>query len=321
MLRYIFQRMVAAAVTFLVIIVVVFFVVRNMPGTIFQPNPETMSPRVIELIMAKYHLDKSLPEQFMYFLADYIRLDFGHSFLVRPSMPVYDIVLERLPITIQLNIFSSLGVILPFGLLFGITLALKKDSFYDHFGSTWIMIFISAPSFVIAALMQYTLAFRLGIFPIILHPERALSWTKFYSMILPIMALSFGGIASMARMLRAELSETLTSDFMLLAQAKGLTYNQSIWRHALRNACVPMASTFLFLFIGVMGGSIVIENIFSVPGMGTIMVAAIRSNDHPLTLAIVYLYTLIGLGMAILADLSFGIVDPRIRMGGRKGAE
>jgi oligopeptide transport system permease protein len=140
-------------------------------------------------------------------------------------------------------------------------------------------------------------------------------------MIPPILALSFGGIAGMARMLRAELAETLTGDFMLLAKAKGLTYGQTIWRHALRNACVPLATTFLYLFLGILGSSIVIENIFSVPGLSRTMIYAIQSNDHPLTMAIVYFYALIGLFMAILADLSYGVVDPRIRMGGRKNEE
>jgi oligopeptide transport system permease protein len=206
-------------------------------------------------------------------------------------------------------------------MFFGITMALRKDKLYDHVTSTAVVFFISVPSFVIAALLQYVVAFRWGWFPIILEPVVGLTWEKFYSMILPILALSFGGIAGMSRMLRAELAETLTSEFMLLAKAKGLKYRQTIWRHALRNACVPMATTFLCLFLGILGSSIVIEQIFAVPGLSRLMLDSLRSNDHPLTLAIVYFYALIGLFMAILADLSYGIVDPRIRMGGRKSAE
>ena len=320
MLRYVFQRIAAALVTFLVIICVVFFVVKAMPGSIFQPNPRQINPRAIELINAKYHLDKSLPEQFLIFISNYIRFDFGASLVVRPGLPVLEVIMERLKVTIQLNLFSGFFV-LPMGMIFGITMALRKDTLYDHAASTAVVFFISVPSFVLAALLQYFVAFKGGLFPVILSPEETLTWTKFYSMILPILALSFGGIAGMARMLRAELAETLTSDFMLLAKAKGLTYGQTIWRHALRNACVPLATTFLYLFLGILGSSIVIENIFSVPGLSRTMIYAIQSNDHPLTMAIVYFYALIGLFMAILADLSYGVVDPRIRMGGRKNEE
>ena len=168
--------------------------------------------------------------------------------------------------------------------------------------------------------MQYLLGFKLGWFPLLLAPEEHLNWTKFYSMIMPILALSFGGIASIARTLRAELAEVLTMDFMQLAKAKGLSYGQTITRHALRNSCVPLASTFLYLFLGVLGSSLVIEQIFGVPGMSKIMLAAINGKDHWLTMGCIIFYTLIGLLMAILADLSYGIVDPRIRMGGGKDA-
>ena len=166
--------------------------------------------------------------------------------------------------------------------------------------------------------MQYFLAYKLEWFPLILSAEDHLTWTKFYSMILPILALSFGGIASIARTLRAELAEVLTMDFMLLAKAKGFTYRQAITRHALRNSCVPLASTFLYLFLGVLSSSLVIEQIFGVPGLSKTLLASINGKDHWLTMGIVIFYVFIGLFMAILADLSYGIVDPRIRMGGKK---
>ena len=119
-------------------------------------------------------------------------------------------------------------------------------------------------------------------------------------------------------LLSAELAEVLTMDFMLLAKAKGFTYRQAITRHALRNSCVPLASTFLYLFLGVLSSSLVIEQIFGVPGLSKTLLASINGKDHWLTMGIVIFYVFIGLFMAILADLSYGIVDPRIRMGGKK---
>ena len=320
MLRYIGQRLIGLVITFFVIITVVFFVVRSMPGSVFQPDPNRLSPVAMELIIERYHLDRTIPEQFVFFLRDYIRFDFGRSLVLRPRVPVMEILADRLPITIQLNLFAN-AVVLPVGLIFGISLALRKDSLYDHVGSVLIMLLISVPSFVMAALMQFFLASRLGWFPILLAPEPHFNWARFYSMILPILALSFGGIVGVARILRAELAETMNSEFLLLAKAKGLKYRQTVWRHALRNACVPMAATFLLLFIGILSGSIVIEQIFSVPGMATIMFNAINVHDHPLVLAIIYFYVLIGLFMAILMDLSYGVLDPRIRMGARKSEQ
>jgi oligopeptide transport system permease protein len=178
--------------------------------------------------------------------------------------------------------------------------------------------FISAPAFIIATLMQYFIAFRLGWGDIILAAETRLNWARFRSMILPILALSFFPIANMGRLLRAELSEALTSDFMLLARAKGQTYAQAIIRHALRISCVPLLGVFLGMFIFILSGSLVIEEIFSIPGIARVMVRAINVHDYQLLLAILYFYIVISLLFSIIADIGLGIIDPRIRMGGRK---
>lgn len=316
MLKYALQRLVAAAFTLLVIIVIVFFVLHSMPGDIIDFSPK-LDPAIRQAIINKYHLDEPLIVQFMYTMTDYLHLDFGYSLKVRPGVPVFDVILERLAVTIQLNYFAAL-VILPFGMIFGITMAIKKDTLYDVVASSFVILLISVPSFVLAAVMQYVLGFKLGWFPLILSPEHNLTWTKFYSMIMPIMSLAFGSIAGIARTLRAELAEVLTMDFMLLAKAKGLTYRQTITKHAMRNACVPLSATFLYLFLGVLSSSLVIEQIFGVPGLSKTMLAAINGKDHWLTMGDVIFYVIIGLCMAILADLSYGVIDPRIRVGGKK---
>lgn len=316
MVKYVLQRIIAAFLTFLVIIVVVFCVLHSMPGSIIDFSPK-MDPAIRQVIIDKYHLDEPMIVQFGYTMRDYLQFDFGYSLKVRPGVEVFQVVLERLPVTIQLNYFAAF-LILPVGMLFGISMAIKKDSAYDYAASSFVILLISVPSFVLAAVMQYVLGYKLGWFPLILSAESSLTWTKLYSMILPILALSFGSIASIARTLRAELAEVLTMDFMLLAKAKGLNYSQTIMKHALRNSCVPLAGTFLYLFLGVLSSSLVIEQIFGVPGLSKTMIESINAKDHWLTMGIVIFYVLIGLFMAILADLSYGIVDPRIRMGGKK---
>ncbi len=316
MLKYALQRVIAAFFTFIIIVIVVFFVLRAMPGNIIDISPD-LDPAIREVIEDKYHLNEPLIVQFVYSMQDYLQLDFGISIKVRPGVEVFDVIMERLLVTIQLNYFAA-AIILPFGIFFGITMAIKKDTIFDYTTSTFVILLISVPSFVLAALMQYFLGFKLGWFPLILSPEETLTWTKFYSMIMPILALSFGSIASISRTLRAELAEVLTMDFMLLAKAKGLNYRQTITAHALRNSCVPLASTFLYLFLGVLSSSLVIEQIFGVPGLSRIMIESINAKDHWLTMGIVIFYVFLGLFMAILADLSYGIVDPRIRVGGKK---
>ena len=177
MIKYIIQRIIAAFFTFLVIVVVVFFVIHSMPGDIIDLSSK-IDPTVREVILDKYHLNDPLIVQFGYTMADYLHFDFGYSLKIRPGVPVLQVVLERLPITIQLNYFAAL-LILPVGLILGIIMAIKKDTVFDHISSSLVILLISVPSFVLAALMQYFLAYKLGWFPIILEAEESLTWSKF----------------------------------------------------------------------------------------------------------------------------------------------
>ncbi|MCY9722402.1 ABC transporter permease [Paenibacillus apiarius] len=315
MLRYISQRLVAMAITLFLIISLLFFLVHSMPGSIIS---DPMLPVDIkERIEAKYHLDKPLVVQYVYFLGDFLTFDFGDSIKVQPKVPVFDIIKDKLPITIQLNILALLFT-LPFGIMFGIWAALKKNTATDHTLNMMVVLFISVPSFVIAALLQYIVAFKWELVPILLSTEQALTWTKFKSMILPILALSFGEIAIITRYLRAELCKALNSDYMLLARTKGLSQMQATLRHAIRNSFIPLSNIIIPMFFSILSGAIVIENIFSVPGLGSLSVNSINALDHPLTIAVMFFYSLIGLISILVVDLSYGIIDPRIRMGGKK---
>jgi oligopeptide transport system permease protein len=276
-----------------------------------------VTQHTVDTLMARFGWDQPLPVQFFRMVRNYLQLDFGISLVIRHNVPVIDVMATHLPVTVQLNFFA-LFFILPMGLFFGVTTALLKNSLYDHTASTFVVIFIAAPGFVVAALLQYFIAFRLGWFPILLAPVEQLNWTRFHSMILPILAVSFGPIAHMARVMRAELTEAITSDYMLLARAKGQSYRQAILHHAFRNACVPLTATFLFLFTGLLTGSLVVETIFGIPGISRILVTSINVNDIQLTLAILYFYLGVTLITNILVDLGLGIMDPRIRMGGKR---
>lgn len=286
----------------------------SMPGSFIQDNK--LPAEVKRAMEDKYHLNEPLMVQYGYFLKDFVRGDFGISLVINPKVPVNEVLATKIPVSMQLNIFSLIFT-MPIAMILGIWAAIRKNKLADQVISFLIILFISVPSFIFATLMQYFLAFKLGWFPIITTPEKNLTWTKFHSMILPILALSFGSIAGVARYTRAELTEALNSEYMLLAKSKGLSQVQATTRHALRNSFIPLANIIIPMFIQIMGGSLVIEKIFSIPGMGNVMVDAINAHDFPLAIGVLFWFSLLSLITILIVDLSYGIIDPRIRLGGR----
>jgi len=228
------------------------------------------------------------------------------------------VFLQKLPNTIVLNAYSSLMAV-PLGLLLGILAALKKNKWQDHLISTGVMVLVSVPSYVYAFLIQYVLCFLLGWFPMVMEPTTNLfTFATFKSMFPAVLAMSLGSIAGYARFTRAELTEVLTSDYLLLARTKGLTRAQTTMRHALRNAMVPIFPSIIAEVIAVLGGSLIIESIFGVPGVGPLYVSSITAKDYNFFILLSTFYTVIGLVAGIVVDLSYGIIDPRIRMGSKK---
>ncbi len=313
--RYIFQRIIALLITLFIILSISFMVIRLMPDSVYKDVD--LPPKVLEAINSKYHLDEPIIVQYGIFMKNILlKWDWGTSMKIDPTTPVMEVIRDKVPITLYINIFS-LALSIPLGMVLGIVAALKKNTIIDHFISLIVVVFISVPSFVFATLLQYILGFKFGWFPLIykLNPN---GLPQFMSMILPIMALSFGPVASVTRYLRAELSETLNSEFMLLARTKGLTQAQATTRHALRNSFIPLINIIVPMITGIIFGSLVIENIFSIPGMGGLLIQSINANDHPLTVAVLIFYSLISLITILVVDVSYGIIDPRIKIGGGK---
>lgn len=183
------------------------------------------------------------------------------------------------------------------------------------------MVFISVPSYVYALLIQYLLCYKLKLFPLQMNSgTNYFSLSMFRSVMPAVLALAFGSIASLARYVRAELSEVLTSDFMLLARTKGLTRSQATIRHAMRNSMVPVFPMILGEFVGILGGSLIIETIFGVPGVGQLYLNSITARDYNFFMLLSAFYTLIGLVSGLVVDISYGFIDPRIRMGNDKMA-
>ena len=318
---YICQRLVLLVVTIFIIISAVFILSRFLPNTGFDGDPD-MDPTLRAMLERHYGLDRPVHEQYFMFMRRLVvERNLGYSTRVWPRQPVMQEIMRRLPITIQINIFSTL-IVYPLGFIFGTIMGTKHNTKTDHSLNVVMMLGISIPMFVTAALLQYFLAYHLGWFPIMLSTDRpnewVLSWPKFHSMILPIIAVSFGPIMGIARILRGELTETLTSDFMLLAKTKGLSHKQATLRHAMRNSLVPLTGTIATIFTSLLMGSLVVEMFFGVPGVSRVFINAIGVVDTPVIMGWMILFTTINLFMIIVTDLLYGVVDPRIRMGGRR---
>ena len=305
---------------FAAIMVMCFFLVKALPITIEATGEQA------EIIKKRFEMlgyYKPVGEQFIIYVKNvFTNWDWGTSTAIDRWQPAVNTLSDRIAPTILINIYSLI-LSVPIGIVFGIFAALKKNKWQDQVISTGVMLFISVPSFVYAFLVQYIFAFKLGWLPPIAASladagNSWFSWAMFKSLLLPVLSLSFGTIAGLTRSTRAELTEALTSDYMLLARTKGLTKAQAIWRHALKNAMVPILPGIISSFVGILGGSFIIEQIFAVPGVGKLYILALTMRDYDVFLFVTAFYTFIGLAANILIDLSYGFLDPRVRMGSRK---
>lgn len=322
-LKYVLKRLLFMVFVFFIIISIAFVLIRLLPN-----DPPTMFGKDMELVLysrvRQGLVDKDgnpipMIQQYWNFVTrTLIGGNWGMSEKMYMGQSCFAVFLEKLPNTVLVNAYSSLLAV-PIGLLLGIYAALKKNKWQDHLISTGVMVMVSVPSYVYAFLIQYFLCFRWQIFPLQMEAGRQyFTWSTFWSMMPAVISLSLGSIAGYARFTRAELTEVLTSDYLLLARTKGLTRAQTTVRHALRNAMVPIFPSILSEIIAVLGGSLIIESIFGVPGVGDMYVKSITSLDYNMFLLLSGFYTMIGLVAGIVVDLSYGFIDPRIRMGSKK---
>lgn len=305
--------------TLFVIMTICFMLIRILPREL---NVEPSLKAVIEARWEALGYNEPLLTQYWIYLKNiFTEWDFGTSWYISFRTPAWDVLTGRLLPTVLVNLYSLL-VAVPIGILTGVFAAIKKNTWWDSFISTAVMIFISVPSYVYAFLVQYFLYFKLGWIPLTVYSlaDAGGSWftgKMFYSMIGAIIALSFGEIAGLCRFTRAELTETLTSDYMLLARTKGLTRSQATVRHALKNAMVPILPMIIGSFISVLSGSMIIEKIFAIPGVGQLYIQSINLLDYDVFMMDTVFYTFVGLLAGIVVDISYGFIDPRIRMGER----
>lgn len=314
---YICKRLALMVLTFLVIATLCFFLIKLLP----LPAIKEQGRDVALLLQRREAMGYGKPIYIQYLLywKHLLRFDLGLGEQMYVGQEVSRIILDKIPYTVAVNLYAILLAI-PIGLGLGIFAALRKNRWQDHAISTAVVLFISVPSYVYAFLVQYLLCYRTGLFPLTAASRQEvalLSLPMLRSMFPAVVSLAFGTIAALTRFSRAELADAMTEDYMLLARTKGLTRGQMIRRHALRNAMVPIFPMILGEFVGILGGSLIIEGIFSIPGVGSLYTTAITVRDYNFFMALTFFYTLIGLLSSLMVDISYGITDPRIQMGER----
>jgi len=318
--KYVLKRLILMLFTLFIISTMCFILIHLLPDAPILRGIG-VDPNLQEFIRDKQGLNEPILVQYGRYLANIFAYGYlGTGFTIYAKQSVADVIADKMRFSVVVNLYSIL-IAIPIGLILGIYAALRKNKWQDHVISVFVVIFISVPSFVYAFLVQYFICFKLGWFPLrtysIDEAGGLLTAKMFYSMIPAMLALGFGVVAGLTRYTRAELSEVLTSEFMLLARTKGLTKRQATVRHAMKNAMVVILPMIIGEFIGIMSGSLIIEGIFGIPGIGPLYILSINSRDYNFFMALTVFYTFIGLLAGIVIDISYGFIDPRIRMGQR----
>lgn len=265
-----------------------------------------------------YYYQVPVFQQFFSWLKNILtKWDWGTSVKIQANVAATVIIGERIKVSMLLNIFSIVFSV-PIGIALGIWAALKKNTITDHIISTLIMVFISVPSFVLITFLMLWLCYGAKVLPTQWPSSSAPFDIRLKAFILPVFCLSFGSICGYCRFTRAELCEVMESDYLLLARTKGLTKRQAILRHALRNAMVPIVPSIIAEFLSIMGGSMILENLYGIPGIGSLFVDSLNAKDYNILFVDMAIFTTLGLLAGVLLDISYGFIDPRIRMGAKK---
>jgi len=306
MLKYILKRLVTCLVVIFISMTAVFFVIRLLPANIVNPQLPAETQRELE---RAYGLDKPVMEQYVNYLGNLAKGDLGRSIKVQQNIPVTKLIGEKAQVSIQIGIFAVLLSIIV-GVLLGIAAAVRRGKFVDNTVTVITVLGISIPSIVVSILLQYFFTVQLRVFPAIY------SKTNFLSVLAPILALSFWPTAQIAKYVRTELIDVLNSEYILLAEAKGVSRRTLLFKHALRNAVIPAITVVGPLFVGTMLGGLVVERVFAIPGLGGLMADAVSVTDYPIIQGLTLLFASLFTFTYLFIDIIYGLVDPRIRLSG-----
>ena len=291
-------------VTLFLIATITFFLMKLLPGSPYA-NEENLTDAQLQIMNAKYGLDKPVWMQYLIYLGGLVRLDLGMSFQYNST--VLNLLSSRVGPSFQIGL-QALIFGMGMGTLLGLVAAMKQNTIVDTGATFFAIIGRSVPSFVFAVVLQLVFGVIFPILPIAL-------WNQgFISSILPTLALSISPVADSARFIRTEMVEVLQSDYMELARAKGLSRMEVVMKHGVRNALIPLVTIAGPMLVGLMTGSMVIENIFAIPGIGEQFVKSILTNDYPTIMGVTMMYSFLLVVTILIVDLLYGFIDPRIRL-------
>ena len=304
MAKYLLKRIFYMILTLFLVATITFFLMKMMPGSPYA-NEAKMTATQKAIMNKQYGLDKPVIEQYIIYLAGAAHGDFGISFQYS-NQPVSSLIGARLGASAQLGLQALVvGVIL--GIIIGSIAAMNQGTWIDSTATIVSIIGKSVPNFVLAVLLQYYIGLKLGWFPIA-------GWGEAAQTIMPTIALSVGPLAETARFVRTEMVDTLSSDYVELGKAKGLSRIEVIRKHTLRNSMIPLVTLIGPYAVALMTGSMVIENIFNIPGIGEQFTKSILTNDYPTIMGVSMVYCFGLVVILLLTDIVYSLIDPRIRL-------
>jgi len=301
-----------------------FAVIHLTPGSptdiYTQFNPK-VSPEFRQRLIKLYSLDKPLYIQYWMWLKKLVHLDFGRSF-APDARPVWDKIKERLPITVGINVLAMFFIFI-IAIPLGVMAAVRHNRFFDKITTIFVFIGYATPGFWLALLLMMLFGIKLGWLPLSglksLNYESMSILEKFGDiakhLILPVFVSAFGGLAGLSRFVRSSMLEVIRQDYVLTARAKGLPERVVIYKHALKNALLPVVTILGLSVPGLIGGSVIFESIFAIPGMGQLFYLSVMSRDYPTIMGCLVIGAVLTLLGNLLADISYALVDPRIRVG------
>ena len=310
MAKYVIKKLAIAVLTLFLVVLILFLLMELMPGSPFN-NPK-LSEEQKELMKQAYGLDRPVLERFFIYVGNIFRGDFGVSYNMATDVPVAELIKTRLPISMLIGVASLvLGSIL--GLVMGFFAAFKKGKVWDIICRIFSIICISVPAYIFAILFSYYLGFRFKVLPLLFDFR-----SPVLSSLMAVMSLSFFVMGVVMRYARDEAVSVLSSDYVLFARSQGVSKRVLLSKYVIRNSLMPIITVMTMLLVGLLTGSMVTESIFAVPGIGFLLSSAVSANDYNVVIALSFVFALIYVLARLMLDLLYGLIDPRVRVGGGK---
>lgn len=311
--KYILKRIVYSFITIVALVALTFTLMHMLPGDPFTGGKK-IPEETMKALFVKYGLDKPLIVQFFIYIGNIFKGDFGVS--LPDGRPVVDIISQAFPVSFELGIRALIFAFI-MGILLGVLAAIKRGTIWDSAAMFFALVGVSVPSFIIGSLLQYFLGLKLyqatgvQVFAI-------MGWGAANTKFLPAFSLAFSSMATISRLMRTSMLDVLSADYIKTAKAKGLSQKQIIWRHAVRNAIMPVVTVMGPLVAAVLTGAFVAENIFSIPGLGRYFVQCVQTNNYPVIAGTTIFYGSFLIFANLIVDVIYGLIDPRVKLTGGK---